>query len=259
MFRPLFPSALIAASMILLFSPLVAAQEDDQWRHVLRSDGVDVFERDAQWLGETAFAGVTEIDLPIGEVIPVFIDPQERLHWVYRIGEQEMLEAEEANQAWTERSWVRVDMPFPATDRDYVFHTEYEIDPDERQVTATLHSVEDPRMPEQDCCVRAESITRYVVEAIPGQERTRVRVAVETDLKGWLPADITEQAERDWPVETLTGLTQRTAESTLPPDERFEDWHAPPEPDALSKAVWYQRIAARIFSNAAISGGFARW
>ncbi len=231
MFRTPFviPLIIALAAPLLVSSTAAAENDDEQWHHVLRSDGVDVFERDARWLGETAFAGIIEIDLPISQVIPVFIDPDEREHWVYRMGEQEMIDREEPNRAWSERYWVRVDMPFPARDRDYVFHTEYEIHPDLRQVTATLHSVEDPRMPEQDCCVRAESITRYVVEAIPGEERTRIRVAVETDLKGWLPAGITEQAEREWPVETLSALAQRIYESEHPPDERFQNWHTPQE------------------------------
>lgn len=230
--------AVVAFVVAFAIPALVVA--DDDWRHVLQSEGVDVYERDAQWLGDTAFSGVTRVDMPIDEVVPVFVDSDEREHWVYRFGEQQMLDTEEPNQEWSERYWVRVDMPFPATDRDYVFHTDYELQPEARRVVATLRSVDDPRMPERDCCVRAESITQYHIEALPGpdgEERTEIRVAVETDLGGALPGWITEQAQREWPVETLTALVDRAAEAGLAPDERLENWHAPEEFDPVGRLV----------------------
>lgn len=226
-------SITLIATVALLFSvvALPSTATADEWRHVLRSDGVDVFEREAQVLGERAFAGIVEVDAPIEQVLPVFIDPDEREHWLYRMAEQELIEKdEEQGMAWSERYWVRVDMPFPTTDRDYVFHTEYEIHPDQRRVTANLRTVEDPRMPEQDCCVRAQSITRYNVEAIAGEQRTRIQLVVETDLGGWLPSGVTERAEREWPVETLSALADRILESEFPPDERVRDWHDVDEP-----------------------------
>ena len=217
---------------VFLMSTLVSttAAADDQWRHVLRSDGVDVYERDARVLGERAFSGIMEVDLPIDQIIPIFIDPDERPNWVYRHAEEEMLDRdEERDMAWSERSWVRVDMPFPTTDRDYVFHTDYEFHPEDRRVTADLRTVSDARKPEQDCCVRAESITRYRVEALPGQERTRIEVVVETDLGGWLPPETTARAEREWPVETLSALAERARVADVEPDERVRDWHEPGE------------------------------
>lgn len=218
--------------LVLILTGSTAGGEQP-WEHVEHTDGVDVYQRDAQQFGAVAFRGVIELDIPIGEVIPVFIDPDERPNWVYRHAEEEMLERDEVRElAWSERSWVRVDMPFPATDRDYIFHTEYEFHPDDRSVTADLRTVDDVRMPPQDCCVRAESITHYTVEALP-EERTRIEVASETDLGGQLPDWITRRAEREWPVETLTALAERIRRLDVEPDDRVEGWHdAPDDPEA---------------------------
>lgn len=198
----------------------------DDWDHVDQIDGVDIYERDAQVLGEVAFRGVTEVDVHIGEILPVFISAEERSHWVYELAEQEALERdEEQGLAWSERYWTRIDMPFPTTDRDFIFQAEYEIHPDDRVVTADLWTVDDERKPPQDCCVRAESITRYRLEALPGGERTRLEVAVETDLGGRIPGWVSRQAREEWPVETLNGMVDRAREAEHDVDERVEDWH----------------------------------
>ncbi len=215
-------TALFAAA---LMAPFVL-HAGELWEHVMSSEGVDVYQRDAEEIGAIAFRGEMVADVHIGQLITIFIDPDERPHWVYRYGEDEMLHRDETREmAWSESYWVRVDMPFPTTDRDYVFHTEYEFDEDERVVYATIESVEDERMPERDCCVRAQSVTHYTVEPVIGEEKTRITVEVETDLGGALPDWITRRAEREWPVETLTNLVDRAQAEGVEIDERVSDWH----------------------------------
>ncbi len=215
-------ACLLVLALTFLFSPLAIAGEDG-WEHITESEGVELYQRDAQNLDGIAFRGIIETDLHIGQVVTALIDADERTHWVYRQAEAEALDTEEPNQRWSERYWVRVDMPFPATDRDYIFHTEYELHPDDRTVVADLETVEDPRKPEQDCCVRAQSYTHYTVEALPGEERTRITLEVEVDLGGNLPGWITRGARRDWPVETLTALVERAQHADV--DPRVDDWH----------------------------------
>ena len=216
-------TCLLLATLAFLLSPLLAVAGEDDWEHITESEGVQLYQRDAQKVDGIAFRGIIETDLHIGQVIAVMLDAEERTHWVYRQAEAEALEEGEPNQRWSERYWVRVDMPFPATDRDYIFHTEYELRSEDRTVIADLESVEDSRKPEQDCCVRAQSYTHYTVEALPGEERTRITLEVEVDLGGRLPGWITRGARRDWPVETLTALVERAREADVYPD--VADWH----------------------------------
>lgn len=214
-------SCLLLSLLLLCWAP--GAFGEEGWERVATIEGVEIYQREARQIEGVAFRGVIETDLHVGQVIRVFVDAEERPHWVYRHADQEALDLEEPNGSWSERYWVRVDMPFPATDRDYVFHTVYEFRPDERVVTADIRSVEDRRKPEQECCVRARSITHYKVEALPGRERTRITVEVEVDLGGRLPAWITRGARREWPVETLRALVARAAQAGV--DERVADWH----------------------------------
>lgn len=214
-----------AVFVLVLLLPFVA-QGQTNWQRVDTEEGVEVFQRDAQHMEGIAFRGELVADVHIGKVISVFIDPDERPNWVYRHSEERQLQRDEnRQQQWSERYWVRVDMPMPTTDRDYVFETEYEFDHDDKVVFARLRSVEDRRARERDCCVRARSITNYTVEPIEGEEKTRIIVEVETDLGGNLPGWLTRRAEQDWPVETLTALAERAQDDDVPIDERVRDWH----------------------------------
>jgi hypothetical protein len=215
----------IALLALVLAVPAILYADQD-WEFVMSSEGVDVYQRDAEEIGGIAFRGEMEADVHIGELLTVFIDPDERPHWVYRYGEDEMLHRDEDRDLkWSESYWVRVDMPFPTTDRDYVFYTEYEIDEEEKVVYALIESVEDEAAPERDCCVRARSRTNYTVEPVVGEEKTRITVEVETDLGGSLPGWITRRAEREWPVETLTALVERAQADGVEVDQRVSDWH----------------------------------
>ena len=218
----LLPGALLLLCSMLLPATVFA----DNWSHIEQSDGVDVYERTSRYHGDNALRGVIEVDMPIDKVVSVFVDADERLNWVYRVAEQEVLGVDDDQQeAWEERYWTRVDMPFPVSDRDYVLHAAYQFHRDQRKVTAILRSTTDPRMPEQDCCVRAESVTRYTIEALPGEERTRIEVIIETDLNGSVPRRLIDRAGPDWPAGTLSGLVERAKANGIAGDERVANWH----------------------------------
>lgn len=215
--------SLAILSSILL--PAIAAAEE--WKFVEQRDGVVIYERKADKLGNHALRGVLEADVPIEKVISIFVDPDERPNWVYRVAEQEMLEAED-NQGdiWSERYWTRLDMPFPVSDRDYVLMSLYEFHPDDKKVTASVQSITDPRKPQSGgCCVRAESNANYTITALPGQERTRIEVIVESDLKGRVSDGLIRRVGPDWPVHTLKNLMERARSNGVKGDHRVQGWH----------------------------------
>lgn len=191
----------------------------DDWEHIQTEDGVFVYERDVG--DQVAFRGVTEVDVHIGRIISVFVDPSQRPHWVDRYANHETLE----QTATSERYWLMFDMPFGVSDRDYVLQSNYTFMDQHRTFRAVTESVEDGRKPEDDCCVRAETTTEYTFQAEPGQQTTTVQVEVQTDLKGSMPDSIVNRVQRDWPVTTLNNLIERARQSGIEPDDRAADWH----------------------------------
>ena len=222
------PTTLSLFTLAVLTSillPAIAAAEE--WKFVEQRDGVVIYERSAEHLGQYALRGVVEADVPIDKVVSILVDPEERPHWVYRVADQQILESEDdSGEIWSERYWTRLDMPFPVSDRDYVLMSLYEFHPDDKKVTASVQSIEDPRQPKAGgCCVRAESSAQYTVTALPGQERTRIEVIVESDLKGRVSDGLIRRVGPDWPVHTLKNLLTRALSNGVKGDLRVKDWH----------------------------------
>jgi len=212
------PSIAVGIAMLLIGS--TAGAEED-WEHIETTDGVWVYERETD--DGMEFRGVTEVDLHIGELLAVHSDPAQRPHWVGRYGDHESIEHDASSEVY----WLKIDMPFGVTDRDFVVQSNYSFDEDSRVVEAVLESTEDDRKPEQDCCVRAETRTEYRFQAEPGEETTTIEVVVQTDPKGNIPDRIVESTQREWPVDTLTALIERTSAVDVEPDSRVADWHDP--------------------------------
>lgn len=208
---------LIVVAVILGSTTAVWAES---WEHIHTSEGVDVYEKDAG--DDVMFRGVKEANVTIDKLVAAYVDPNQRPHWVNNYADHETFERDEASELY----WLQLDMPFGVSDRDYLLHADYQFDEARRTFEATTRSVEDDRKPEDDCCVRAETRTEYTFEAIPGEEKTRVEVIVQTDLKGRVPGRIVERAQRDWPVGTLNQLVERAAADDIDPDSRAEGWHS---------------------------------
>lgn len=204
-------------SSLLVFGASTALAGD--WENIGTTDGVEVHFKE---VGDDFSArGEIVADVHIGKILRVFTNPNERPYWVGNYVDHKTLDITRTS----ERYWIKLDPSRLVSARDYVIHANYEFDAENRVFRSTARSVEDDRMPEQDCCVRAASNTVYTFEAIPGQERTRIHVEVSTDPKGRIPRRSVRSAVQDWPVSTLTNLIQRASLDAMPVDSRVEDWH----------------------------------
>jgi hypothetical protein len=207
---------LVAAAVV----PGIAAA----WENVGVIDGVKVQRKSEPGSGQFSFRGEVVTDLHIGKVLSVFLDHTQRKHWVDRYKDSKVL----AKPApLTEIYWIQFQLPFPVSNRDYVLQAEGDADPNKRVFTTHIKSVERADKPVDDCCVRAVTRTKYIFEAIPGTEKTRLTVEVNTNPKGSLPDWLVNLIQKKWPSKTLNGLINRAkVVNRVHPD--YAGWHAAP-------------------------------
>jgi hypothetical protein len=218
LFRPLVAALLLVS----LTSTLAWASSKGKWENIGTSDNVKVSRMQVEGNSVFAFRGETVADVHIAKLVAVFVDPNERKHWVDRYDTHKTLERNER----TEIYWIKFKLPFPVSNRDYVLHTEAKLDPDKRIFTANIKSIVDSRKPEDSCCVRAETFnTFYRFEAIPGEAKTRMMVEVHTDPKGLLPTWLVNRIQKDWPSKTLSNLIKHTQASKKTPRAELANWH----------------------------------
>ncbi len=214
MFNAKFFSAAIVSLMVMLMATSAFAGD---WEHIDTTDGVWVYKKDAG--DDVMFRGTMRANVGIGELLTVHSDPSHRPHWVSSYADHETLE----RGANSETYWLKLDMPFGVTNRDYVLESNYQFNESNRTVTSVIETVEHDAKPEQDCCVRARTRTEYTFQAAD-EDTTVIEVVVQTDLKGRVPSRVVNSAQRDWPVETLTSLVERASGSGIEADSRVDGW-----------------------------------
>lgn len=199
-----------------------ALGKSGKWEEIGTKDNVKVSRMQVTGSEVFAFRGEIVADVHIGKIMRVFIDSKQRKHWVDRYADHKTLERTDR----MEKYWIKFGLPFPVSDRDYVLQTDVEIDEINKIITANVRSIEDPRMPENSCCVRAQAYsTYYRFEAIPGEEKTRMIVEVHTDPKGMLPNWLINRIQKDWPSKTLGGLLKQSKRKEQTPLPKMANWH----------------------------------
>ena len=215
----------LAAICLVLGAPAEARGADGKWELVSNSDGVRVTRKQIPGSNMLAFRGVMTANVHISKVVSVFVDPTTRRHWVDRWdADRELAVPTPMERIY----WIRFDLPFPVSDRDYVLHAKATRFVKRRVFTAKIRSVQHKRAPQRSGAVRGvvES-TYYKFEALPGGERTKLTVEVHTDPRGMLPAWLVNIIQKKWPYKTLRGLVRVSKGAGVKPHTDYLDWHTP--------------------------------
>jgi hypothetical protein len=217
---------LLTIVLTLAAAPVLTpiAHADGGWEYIGTTDGVRVSRKTEPGSDQFSFRGETVAPIAIGKLLAVFLDRNQRKYWVDRYDDSKTLERP---GPLSEIYWIKFALPFPVSNRDYVLRADGTMDAEHHVFLANIHSVNDPRKPKDDCCVRATANrTFYRFEAIKGvPEKTKIVVEVSTDPKGMLPDWLVNIIQKKWPVKTLGGLIERTRKANPAPLPDFATWH----------------------------------
>lgn len=230
MTKGIFVAGLVAATLVVGLGPDTA--HAGSWEFVDTFDGVKVWRKAAAGSNVFAFRGEVVKSIHIGKILTTFATSRYHKDWVDRWDSSRDLK----QIAATERVfWIRFDLPWPVSDRDYVLHTKATPDEKTRVVTARLKSVQHPAKPAKGgCCVRGDAFgTRYTFTAL-ADNKTKMTVEVHTDPRGMLPAWLVNIIQKKWPSKTLNGLAARAARSDIAVYKGYEDWHSPYRPPMVA-------------------------
>ena len=230
--KVIFGAGLVAALLVVGLAPTEAAAGSGSWEFVDKVEGVKTWRKEAKGSNVFAFRGEVVRDVHIGKVLKAFATSAYHKDWVDRWDASKDLKK---IGPYERIFWIRFDLPWPVSDRDYVIHTKAVPDEKKRVVVARLKSVRHPAKPKEGgCCVRGDAFgTHYRFTALP-DGKTKMMVEVHTDPRGMLPAWLVNIIQKKWPSKTLNGLYMRAARSDIPIYKGFEDWHTPYKPPMLA-------------------------
>jgi hypothetical protein len=112
------------------------------------------------------------------------------------------------------------DMPFPVSDRDFVFKVKKEIDPKDKKVTVRIWSVADAEhTPENSVGVMGWVERMWFQVRMISPTESEVVVESHVDPKGIVPGWAVNMINRGWPVNTLLGIEREVALKATPIDK----------------------------------------
>lgn len=189
----------------------MAANSNYDWNLVRDEDGIQVYLKKI-WSDEVkSFRGVVEINASIDSLLAVIVDVKACTAWVHRCKNPAMLLRKSFNESYHYQVHT---LPFPAKNREFIFHSTIIRSPDTGVVRVHMKTVPEFCTEKLPFCAKHSnaSLVRvkhshgyYLLEPI-GINKTRVTWTHHTNPEGHLPLWLVNHLIREMPFRTLQGL-----------------------------------------------------
>lgn len=192
----------------LVISPLSFADynwSSNAWELVSEQDGIVVYRKDFPGSNVKGVAGSVEIEASLGKIIGVLMDHQHKHQWLDKFQDARTLSTISPVESVQYGAFT---MPFPASDRDFVYSYRFTYNPTEKMVEVDVASTTHPDAPEtKSVGVRGRILRgKYRLYSRDGGKKTFVEVEYQADPMGLLPTWIVNVVQKKWPYKTLKGL-----------------------------------------------------
>lgn len=207
--------------MRLLLLLLLTAHAADAWERYSDKDGIASYRAEIPGTKVLAMRGVATVDVPIGRIMGVYLDASRATNWV-----DLLVQLDERPIAGTDNAVERqiFDMPWPVSDREFVFSRTVVWKPETKTVTISYASIDDPRFPVSDDYVRATDHGSFFRFTARSDGRTDVEVVAKVDPEGSLPAWLFNTVQRSWPRDTIGALVTEASKDDVVPHPTCADW-----------------------------------
>jgi hypothetical protein len=200
--------------IFLSFSVAAIAHEapTSDWVKVDTNRGISIFRKEIPGDPVYAYKGEGTLHAPLGKIISVSLDVARQPEWVDRLEIAKILREPEPNHRII---YLKVDLPWPVSDRDFVIDARLVVDPIGKTAIYDIHSVEDPLAPPNKCCVRGQvHYNRVELKGLDGV-RTEVSAEAHVDPKGSIPKWIVNRIQKSFPKKSIEGMLKQVAKPDI--------------------------------------------
>ncbi len=200
----------ILGSSLLAGKALAVAERDwakDGWEFESEKEGIKVYGKSYPKSAVKGVAGETTVDASVGKILWILLDHQHKPEWINHFKSAKTIEdiPPSSNIQYSEFT-----LPFPASNRDFVFRNDFSVDKSLNAVIIDVKSVDDKRMPpKDDGTVRGEIIRGHYVLIPLGENKTYIQAEYLADPKGIIPAWLINFFQKEWPYKTLDAMRKQ--------------------------------------------------
>lgn len=200
---------------------LIGSALAGEWQSLGVTNDVAVYRKQEEGTGLYAFKGEATSDLPVGQLMGILRNEDISKEWVDMMMFAKVVETYSENHMLLHQGY---DLPWPVSDRDYVFDKKVIYDADKKIATVHLTSVESPKVPVSNDFVRARGERTFWQFTVAENGKTNITVEVMTDPEGALPDWAVNSIQADWPHKSITNLLNRASKGDVPHDKNTAGW-----------------------------------
>ncbi len=193
-------------TVFLLLSAILcskAAAYQIDWTEIDEDPSVKVYAGRVEGIDLVAFKGVDILNHSMADIISVLSDIEIAEQWINGMVEADIVEV----LGPTARiDYNRQHLPWPLSDRDFVFEITTRIFDDQRQIVFDLKSVEHRQKPVRPGIVRGRLLQSYLKLKKLAEKRTALEIMMLADPQGALPVWLVNLVNRQWAPNTINSL-----------------------------------------------------
>ena len=207
-----------------LLSGLASAEAAEPWLDVLEDDGIRVSQRVGPGRALPEFRAVAEIAASRWQVLAVIVDIPNQPKWMHRLSEARVIRTKaQTGSPLGAVFYLRMDLPWPVSDRDVVLESDTDFPDEGRSVTRFARASHAEHEPIEGVIRMPRLRGHYALTAL-APDRTRVEYQVDADPGGSLPSWLVTRVSRDDPWYTLKDLRARVAAAHAEYAEFVRQW-----------------------------------
>lgn len=202
-----FKSGIVVILMIA-FAMDVSQSEEGGWRKIKEDNGIVGYVRPTEKSPVDEIRAVGIVNAPIAAVEAVIRDVSLMPQYVFLCKESLFIDTADMKSGGdTIYFYNRIDLPFPASDRDAVLRARWSIDKKTGTVYCRAENVQTTFM--QDKQVVRIPLSFFSCTLIPlGKDRTQLVYQALVHPGGELPSFIVNMLTRDYGIKTIAGLRE---------------------------------------------------
>ena len=172
------------------------------WEKIKEENGVVVYSREIDGSDIIKVKTQVVIDANMEKIRSILDDVSNRGKWVPFLEESRVLKKYSATE---KLEYSLFAAPWPASDRDFVYHQRL-LYKDDKKIVFVMNVEEHELMPVQDGIVRADMIeSQYTLISLTNN-KTKVELIFYADPKGWLPDWLINKIQQVLPYRMLLNL-----------------------------------------------------
>ena len=193
----------IKTNLITIFTIFAfSVSANAEWKLISERNNIKVYEKTNHKSEIIPLMAEAIVDYNVKQVVEVLGDTAKKKEWMPALHSARTVKQK---SYWDRIEYSRSLVPWPFSDRDFVYHAKVEVLDNGKRYLAHMKSVEGV-IPKVDGVVRAKMLDGTMDLKYVNESQTYIKMNFYSDPKGFLPRWLANWAQKTWPEDMIKAM-----------------------------------------------------